>query len=47
MRWSRSRRSWNRTNQERDLEEVLAAESAIGDDQLERQNHGPFRAGSL
>src|SRR5438094_28303 len=37
MRWSKSRRSWNSANQGSDLEEALAAQSAIGDDQLERQ----------
>jgi hypothetical protein len=47
MRWSTSRRSWNSANQEGDLEDALAAESAIGDDQPERQSRGPFRAGSV
>jgi predicted metalloprotease len=46
MRWSTSRRSWNSANQEGDLAEPLAGESAIGDDQLDRQRRG-LRAGSL
>jgi hypothetical protein len=42
-----SRRSWNSAKQADDLQEALAAKSAIGDGQLERPRRGPFRAGSL
>jgi hypothetical protein len=47
MRWSKSRRSWNSANRESDPEEALGAQSAIGEDQLERQRRGSFRPGSL
>jgi hypothetical protein len=38
---------WDVANRERDLGEALAAQSAIGETQLQRQGRGPFRAGSL
>ena len=38
---------WDVANRVDDLEEVLAEQSAIGEDQLARQSLPPFRAGSL
>ena len=38
---------WDVANRESDLGEALAAQSAIGENQLQRQGRGPFRAGSL
>jgi hypothetical protein len=45
MRWSPSRPSWSSANQGADLAPSLAAASAIGDDELERQRRGPLRSG--
>ena len=38
---------WDVANRGNNLEETLAAQSTIGEDQLERQSRGSFRAGSL
>jgi hypothetical protein len=38
---------WDVANRESDRGEALAAQSAIGENQLQRQSRGPFRAGSL